>query len=181
MPKFRKGDYVVHPGQGVCEVGGIVERPSAAGQEGTANQACLIYELYPASGPRMRICFPVANEAQLRPPVGRREAQALIAEMPRLVDDSFSDPHAWTVEEHYLGGLRQGTCEDALRIAKTMHDLMERAHANGKKPKVCYERIYKTARDRALLELGIALDKTPDEVDTLIERSFAEADRRLRA
>lgn len=25
MPRYAKGDYVVHPGQGVCEVDGIVE------------------------------------------------------------------------------------------------------------------------------------------------------------
>lgn len=170
MPRFRKGDYVVHPGQGVCEVAGVVERPV---EQATA----LVYELYPAAGPRMRICFPVDREAQLRPPVDRHEALRLIDEMPAMADDAFNDPHAWSVEEHYMANLRQGTCRDALRTAKTMHDLVERAHASGKKPKVCYERIFKTARDRAFLELGVALDKTPEEVERLVERSFAAAGR----
>lgn len=170
MPRYAKGDYVVHPGQGVCEIGGIVEHAFNGENR-------LEYELYPAAGARMRICFPVDNEDQLRPIVARREALALVAEMPTLPDDTFSDPKGWAVEEHFMLGLRHGDCREALRIAKTMHRRMEEQRSCGKKPKACYEKIFKLARDRGLLELGVALRKSPDEVDALIEERFAAAVR----
>lgn len=166
MPRYAKGDYVVHPGQGVCEVDRIVEHEF----NGTSR---LEYELYPAVGPRMRICFPVSNEDALRPVVARREAQALVAEMPTMANDAFCDPKSWAVEEHFRDGLRHGDCRDALRIAKTMHDRMERERARGKRPKACYERIFKEARERALVELGVALGRSRDEVDSMIEARFA--------
>lgn len=166
MPRYTKGDYVVHPGQGVCEVDGIVEHA----RNGVSR---LEYELYPAAGARMRICFPVCNEEQLRPAVARREALALMTEMPTMANDAFDDPKSWAVEEHYKDGLRHGDCRDALRIAKTMHDRMECERARGKRPKACYERIYKEARQRALVELGVALGASCDEVDSMIEARFA--------
>ena len=181
MARFAKGDYVVHPGQGICEVGGIVERTvvlavSPGDGAGEAQpQTRLEYELYPATGARMRICFPVEKECDLRAPVSRREAQQLIEELPHLTADGFTDPHTWTVEEYFMAGLRHGDCRDALRTAKTMHDRMEATRASGKKPKVCYDRIFKAARERAFAELGIALGKTPDEVEQLVEASFAAA------
>lgn len=168
MPRYVKGDYVVHPGQGVCEVGDLVEHEF----DGAAR---LEYELYPAVGTRMRICFPVDKEASLRPIVARREAMALVAELPTLTDDSFSDPKSWAVEEHFMVVLRHGDCRDALRTAKTMHNRMETERARGKRPKACYERIFKEARARALVELGIALGKPTDEVDRMIERRLAVA------
>jgi|GEM_PF-58576 len=183
MARFAKGDYVVHPGQGMCEVGGIVERaftppvPASGPDAQPQAQTRLEYELYPASGPRMRICFPVEKECDLRAPVSCDEALALISGLPRLEDDAYTDPHTWTVEEHFMQGLRHGDCREALRIAKTMHDRMEETRAAGKKPKVCYDRIFKAARDRAFAELGIALGKTPQEVELLIQESFAAAGR----
>lgn len=166
MPRYTKGDYVVHPGQGVCEVDGIVEHA----WNGVSRQE---YELYPAVGTRMRICFPVSNEAQLRPVVAHHEALALVAEMPTMANDGFSDSKGWAVEEHFRDGLRRGDCREALRIAKTMHDRMEEERSYGKKPKACYERIFKEARQRALVELGIALGASCDEVDSMIEARFA--------
>ena len=177
--RFAKGDYVVHPGQGVCEVAGVAERlfvpltSADAPEVDTQPQTRLEYELYPVSGPRLRICFPIEKEDDLRAPVSRTEALALIRELPSLQDDPFTDPHAWTVEEHFVVGLRHGDCREALRIAKTMRARIEETRASGRKPKVCYDRIFKAARERALVELGIALGKTTQEVEQLLEASLA--------
>ncbi len=166
MPRFCTGDYVVHPGQGVCEVGGVVEHEFNGALR-------LEYELYPQVGARMRICFPVEREEHLRPLVKKHEALGLISSMPSMANDAFSDPKSWAVEEHFRDGLRHGDCRDALCIAKTMHDRMERERARGKRPKSCYERIFKEACERALVELGVVLGTTQDEVGRMIEARFA--------
>ncbi len=176
MPKYAKGDYVVHPGQGVCVVEGIVPVAYPDGQEGTdGSSSRLMYEMYPVSGSRMRICFPVDNESALRRPVGTREARKLIAQMPQLEDDTFDDRHSWAMEEHFMLGLRNGDCRDALQVLKTMYDRLHAACPRGKKPPVCYGRIYKAAHERVTCELGLALNVGPDEVDRLIEESFRAA------
>lgn len=175
MPKFEKGDYVVHPGQGVCSVEGVVRRPVASpgAPASTGGDAgALLYELYPASGPRMRICFPVSREGDLRCAVGAGEAKRLIAQMPQLEDDPFFDRQPRLMEEHFMLELRNGDCRDALRTLKTIRHRCDAQRARGKKPSVRYDRIYRAAHDRAMTELGVALDATPEEVDAMIEASF---------
>lgn len=174
MSLYTKGDYVVHPGQGVCVVEGVVEHARSA-EDDPALPVEEFYELYPASGARMRICFPVGNEETLRRPVGAREARDLIARMPGLDDDMFTDQHGWTVEEHFMASVRGGACEDVLRTLKTMHGRMEYAKAHGKKPSTSYARIYKAAHERATVELGFALHADPERVDRMIDDSFARA------
>jgi CarD family transcriptional regulator len=168
MARYAKGDYVVHQGQGVCEVAGIARREV----DGTAFWE---YELYPITGTRMRICFPVSNEDRLRPPVGRREALELIEQMPLLDEDAFTDSRSWAVEEHFANGLRHGDCRDALRTVKTIHHRMDDVRARGKGPRACYDRLYRMACERAYSELGLALNKTPAEVEDLVSASFRRA------
>lgn len=177
MPKFAPGDYVVHPGQGLCSVEGVVKK-SGPQEEDAASGASTsgeFYELFPVTGTRMRICYPVASEGQLLVPVAAREARELIKGMPAMDDDSFTDPHSWAVEEHFMANIRRGDCGQVLRTLKTMHDRMERAKSHGKKPSASYARIYKAAHERATAELGFALDAEPDRVDSMIAESFARA------
>ena len=168
MALYGKGDYVVHPGQGICEVTGILERAS---QDGTR----LEYELYPLTGTRMRICFPVDNEQALRRPVDEREARRLIEMMPQMPDDPFSDSRGWMVEEHFSERIRHGDCRDALSAAKTMYGRMEAARSRGKNPQACYRRLYQMAWSRASEELACALGTSEERVSDLVERSFAKA------
>ena len=70
---YQAGEYIVHPGQGVCIVDEIVAEPQET------------YMLLPV-GTRnpMRISFPVASESRLRPVLSRGEAEALIGEYPQM-------------------------------------------------------------------------------------------------
>ena len=77
---YQVGEYIVHPGQGVCKVEAIAEGPTA------------VYELMPI-GQRhpMKISFPVASEAKLRPVLSREEAQELIDQYPTIPVEDFRD------------------------------------------------------------------------------------------
>ena len=169
MPKYAVGDRVVHPGQGVCVVEGVT---SVGG--GGPDAERLVYELRPLAGSHLRICFPVDNEGALRRPVGPREARRLIAQMPRIEDDTFDDHRPWVMEEHFKLGLRSGDCRDALQVLKTMYGRLHVRSSRGKGPQCC-ERIYRAAHERVTCELGLALGVGADEIDRMIEESFRAA------
>ena len=78
---YAVGDYIVHPGQGVCQVKDVTESPNA------------LYQLLPI-GQRhpVHISFPVASEDRLRPVLTRDEAEKIIDDYPRMQLDDF----AWT-------------------------------------------------------------------------------------
>lgn len=161
---YAIGEYLVHPGQGVCRVEEVTEGPQAA------------YRLLPV-GKRhpVHISFPVANESRLRPILTRDEAQSIIDEYPTLEVENFTARNNSLEEEHYRNEMRQGSCLDSVRIAKTFRTRIADLSARNKKPPVAYERILKEARERSSSELAVALDITPEDVALLFEQRMGEA------
>lgn len=160
---YQVGEYIVHPGQGVCKVDEIVSEPQDT------------YLLLPV-GVRhpIRISFPVSGEARLRPVLSRGEAEALIGEYPQMDTDDFSERSLALEEEHFKNKIRRGTCRDSVRVVKTFRKRIAEVRARNKKPPVVYERILKQASERSLSELAIALGVTPDDVRALFEQQSDE-------
>lgn len=156
---YSKGDFIVHPGQGVCKVEGVVEEPIA------------VYLLTPI-GQRhnMRISFPLASEDKLRPVLTRDEAMEIIDQYPSMKIDDYVGRSNALEEEHFRHKIRNGSCRDSVRIVKTFRHRIAETRARNKKPPVVYERILKQASQRSLEELAIALDSTPEDVRMLFEQ-----------
>lgn len=161
---YAIGDYIVHPGQGVCQVEDVTASPDA------------LYQLLPV-GQRhpVHISFPVASEGRLRPVLSRAEAQSIIDEYPVMQLDDFEARNNSMEEEHYRREIRTGSCRDSVRIVKTFRSRIADLSARNKKPPVAYERILKQARERSCCELAVALDCTPEDVVTLFEESMEAA------
>lgn len=155
---YQVGEYIVHPGQGVCKVDEVVLEPQET------------YMLLPV-GVRnpVRISFPMASEARLRPVLSRDEAQELIGEYTAMEPDTYTERSLALEEEHFKNQIRRGTCRDSVRIVKTFRKRIAEVRARNKRPPVVYERILKQASERSLSELAIALDTTPDDVRLLFE------------
>ncbi len=162
---YNVGEYIVHPGQGVCRVEGVVEEPLEA------------YRLLPIG---MRhptlIRYPVANASNLRPIVTRVEAEELIEEYPTMQVDNYTDRSNALEEEHFKQEIRKGTCRDSIRIVKTFRTRIAETRARNKKPPVAYERILKQASQRSLEELSVALDMSVDDVRAMFERRIDESE-----
>lgn len=160
---YHVGEYIVHPGQGVCKVDEIVSQPQET------------YMLLPV-GTRhpMRISFPVASEDRLRPVLSKAEAEELIGEYSQMDVDGFTERSAALEEEHFRNKIRRGTCRDSVRVVKTFRRRIAEVRSRNKKPPVAYERILKQASERSLSELAIALDVTPDDVRILFESQAGE-------
>ena len=158
---YSIGEFIVHPGQGVCKVEGVVEEPIA------------VYQLTPI-GQRhpMRISFPLASEDKLRPVLTRDEAMEIIDQYPSMQLDDYVGRSNALEEEHFRHKIRNGSCRDSVRIVKTFRHRIAETRARNKKPPVVYERILKQASDRSLEEPAIALDSTPDGVRMLFEQEI---------
>ena len=161
---YAIGEYLVHPGQGVCRVEDVTEGAQA------------VYRLLPV-GKRhpVHISFPVANEARLRPVLSRAEAERIINEYPFIEVEKYQARNNSLEEEHYKAEMREGTCRDSVRIVKTFRARMADLSSRNKKPPVAYERILKEARERSLSELAVALGCTPDDVAMLFKERMGEA------
>ena len=160
---YAIGEYLVHPGQGVCRVEGVTDGPTA------------VYQLVPVSSRHpVHISFPIANEARLRPVLSRSEAERLIELYPALEPESFEARNNALEEEHYKAEIRGGSCRDCVRIAKTFKGRIAALAARNKRPPVAYERILKEARERSSAELAVALGCSPDDVVMLLQAREGE-------
>ena len=161
---YEIGEYVVHPGQGVCRVEEVTDGPTPC------------YQLMPV-GERhpMRISYPVSSESRLRPVLSADEARAIIDEYPTMAVESYSE-HSGTLEEqHFKDEIRRGSCQDSVRIVKTFRERIDEVKARNKKPPVAFDRILKLATARSLQELSVALDTTPEDVQALFEGALDAA------
>ena len=153
---YAVGDYIVHPGQGVCRIEEITPGPAAC------------YQLLPITQRHsMRISFPVSGEDRLRPVLSRDEAVRIIDSYPSIEVDGFTAKSSSLEEEHFKAKIKNGTCLDSVRIAKTLRHRIAEVRLRNKKPPVAYERVLKQAVERSLSELSIALDATVDDVKAL--------------
>ena len=152
---FSVGEFVVHPGQGVCRVAEI--------DSGT-------YKLEPV-GQRhpMLISFPVSGEGRLRRVLPADEASALIDEYAAMPADDFTDRSVALEEEHFKNLIKHGTCRDSVRVVKTFRQRIAEVRKRNKKPPVVYERILKEAQTRSLSELACALEVDKDAVVAFFE------------
>ena len=155
---YQVGEYVVHPGQGVCRVEDVTQGADAT------------YQLLPMGQPRpMHISYPVASESRLRPILSRAEARSVIENYPNMDLDGFTDRSVALEEEHYKKEIRNGSCQDSVRVVKTITAKIAAAQEKNKKAPVAYERILKQARARSLDELSCALDCSQEDVVALFE------------
>ena len=161
---YQVGEYIVHPGQGVCKVDEIVDQPQET------------YMLLPVGARHpMRISFPVASEDRLRPVLTKAEAEELIGEYPQMDVDGFTERSAAFEEEHFKNLIKHGTCRDSVRVVKTFRQRIAEVRKRNKKPPVVYERILKEAQARSLSELACSLEVGQDDVVALFESRAGDA------
>lgn len=162
---YKVGEYVVHPGQGVCKVEEITDDTAPS------------YKLMPV-GQRnpMLISFPVASEGRLRPILSREEARAIIREYPTMAVENFTDRSHALEEEHFKKEIKNGSCQDSVRIVKTFRKRIADVQAKNKKPPVVFQRILKEASERSLREMSVALDMSSEDVAALFESSVAASE-----
>ena len=160
---YEVGEFIVHPGQGVCRVDEVVDEPQQT------------YMLMPLMGRHpIRISFPVSGEDRLRPVLSPEEARRIIDEYPSMEPETHTERSNALEEQYYKEEIRQGDCRDSVRIVKTIRLRMDDLQRRGKRPPVAYERVLKRASERSLTELAVALGMTTDDVVALFQAQAGE-------
>lgn len=176
--KYSEGDYVVHPGQGVCQVVGVEKRTAVVGASADDpghEETILEYKLSPLTGAGIRIHFPVSKEGDLRDIISPEAARDLIRQAPSLKPDDFDKQQSWTIRDHFMECLREGDTRETMRVAKTVREHMEQAARTGRKPRECYSSVYQAAHSRLLDELSISLKVSRERIGMLLEECYASA------
>ena len=160
---YEVGEYIVHPGQGVCKIDSVVKAPEPT------------YMLLPVTSTHgMKISFPVANEDRLRPVLSGDEARAIIDEYPAMEPETHTERSNALEEQYYKEEIRNGDCRDSVRIVKTFRERIDEVKSRNKKPPVAFDRILKLATARSLQELSVALDMTQEDVQALFRTAVGE-------
>ena len=159
---FNIGEYIVYGNRGVCEVADVGKMSMSAMDEDK-----LYYTLVPVYARGSKIYSPVDNtKVVIRPVISHDEAIELIDSMPKIgyvedVDDKKR-------EMVYKDAIKTGSCEELVKVIKTLYRRREIRLAGGKKFTSVDERYYKSARDCLYGELAIALDIEVDDVESYI-------------
>lgn len=148
---FKKGDYVVCGNNGICKVTDV----TTLNMSGTPKDR-LYYILKPVYTESSTVYVPVDNhKVSIRPALTEKETHELIAKIPSL-------ELVWVENEKqreltYKECLKQNTCEDYVRIIKTLYLRKQDRLAKGQKSIGLDERYLKQAEDSLYGELAIAL------------------------
>lgn len=148
---FKKGDYVVCGNNGICKVTDVTTLNMAS-----APKDRLYYILKPVYAESSTVYIPVDNhKVALRSALSAEEAHALIEKIPSLelvwVDNEKQR------ELTYKECLKQNTCEDYVRIIKTLYLRKQERLSKGQKIISLDERYLKQAEDFLYGELAVAL------------------------
>lgn len=159
---FSVGDFVVHRNCGICQVKEIAPLAIA-----DSVQDQLYYYLVPVNGSGSEIFSPAeeGNE-QLRKVLTAKEAEELLAEIPKLQDEQFDNDKLR--EAHYKEALRSCDCRALVKMIKTLCCRKKERMAQGKKTTASEERYYKRASENLCNELAFALNRKRDEVESVL-------------
>lgn len=159
---FVKGDKVICGSKGVCSVEDITTLNISG-----VDKEREYYILKPVYMIASTVYVPVDNEAaSLRKVLTKEEAKELlerISQIPLLAvtNEKF-------LEQEYKNCLRTESCEEWIRIIKTIWLRMQKRKDAGRKVTAVDSRYYKIAQDCVYGELAVALSMSRESVEEYI-------------
>ena len=154
---FKVNDYVVYGTTGVCRITDI------ARDEYSGNNETEYYILHPVYNDNMTIKIPVNNpRISMRATLTKEEVSSLIATMPDKETIWIEDSRERS--DLFKTILRNGTCEDWIKLIKTLYAEKETRSTTGKTLTNTDEEIMRTAEKQLNEEFAVVLNISPDEV-----------------
>jgi len=159
--KFKVGDKVAYPGQGVAEVVGIAEKS-------LAGQVIVFFDLRMMETD-IRIMVPVhkADQVGLRPLVGNSEIVRIMQILSQR--DVVFDKQAWN--RRYRGFVEKIKTGSLFDVAEVYRDLSLLKHK--KVLSFGEKRMLETARALLVKEIAVVRQRPEEEVESELEAMFA--------
>jgi CarD family transcriptional regulator len=153
--KYKKGQEVVYPLQGVGKVLSIEERPFRAIR--------LLYYIIYLEVSDMTVMVPVdkADELGIRPIVDKRESQKAL----KLISEDFEPiPADWKLRyQMNLDLLKKGSVLDIATVVRALYH-----RSKIKELPILERKLYDNALRLLVDEISFSLDKAKDEVEALV-------------
>lgn len=161
---YSVNDLIVYGSSGVCRVVCVGVPSDIPGADGTR----LYYTLQPLFD-NGTIRIPVDTKVFMRPVITRREAEALIAQIPAMEAESEPAPLSpQLLSEHYKHYFASHNCEDLLTLIKTVYTKNQRAVSRGKTMGRTDQHYFQRARDLVEQEFSVALQLPVTQVQAYI-------------
>ena len=171
---FEKGACIVYGNTGVCRVEEIGPLSNIRG----SHPGKIYYKLSPIRTGGT-IYIPVDSDMFMRPVMTREEADALIWRMPKICERVCSSRDQRVLNEHYKASLRTHSCEELVRLIKSVYVKNRRLIKNGKKAGRTDLEYRKKAEMLLYEELGVALGIPFEEVKEYIVEQVKKMQKEL--
>lgn len=166
---FEVGEYVVCGSKGVC----VVEKITTLDIAGVDRER-EYYILKPKYQMGSTVYVPVDSAgSSLRRVIRREEAQRLIDAIPEVPLLAITNEKL--SEQMYRDCLKSGSCQEWVRILKTIWQRKQERLRAGRKVTAVDTKYYHLAEESLYGELAVALDLNRDEVEAYIEKAAAGA------
>ena len=164
---FAEGDWIVYASTGVCRVssvGSLAENPAA-------DRNKIYYTLLPFHG-RETIYIPVDSSVFMRPVISCREAEDLLKKVLELDAPACITRDLKLLREYYRKFLRTHTCEDLVRLIRSVREKNRKLEARGGHPRKIDQDYQKRAEELLYTELSTALHQPYDLVARQVEQQI---------
>ncbi|MCH5344510.1 MAG: CarD family transcriptional regulator [Acetatifactor sp.] len=159
---FEKGAYVVCGSKGVC----LVEDITTLNISGVDKER-LYYILKPVYMAASTVYVPVdAAKESIRPILSKEEAHALIRVIPQIPLITITNDKL--LEQEYRGCMRSNSCEELIRIIKTIYSRKQKRIEAGRKVTAVDAKYFRLAEDSLYGELAVALGMPREDVEEYI-------------
>lgn len=158
---FKKGEYVVVGNKGVC----VVDNVTTLDISGVDSER-EYYILKPVYVPGSTVYVPTDSADSMRRVLTKDEVTHLIHEIPQIpLIDTVNDK---LLEQEYRGCMKTNSCEEWVRIIKTIYLRKQKRQELGRKVTAVDAKYFRIAEDNLYGELAVVLNIPKTEVESYI-------------
>lgn len=165
---FKKGTFIIYGTTGVCQVADIGRVTSVPVAHPEKDYYTLT--LLRTGG---TIYIPVDTAQFMRPVMTPEEASRLIARIPHISESVCEVRDHRALDSHYRASLQAHSCEELIRLIKSVYKKNRIMSARGKKPGRTDTEYKRKAETLLHEELSVALGIPYDDVPQYIEREMS--------
>jgi len=159
---FKKGEYVVCGNKGVCAVEDVTTLDISG-----VDKKREYYILKPVYMAGSTVYVPVdTSKEAMRGVLTREEADRLISSIPDIPLITITNDKL--LEQEYKGCMKTNSCEELIRIIKTIYLRKQKRLEAGRKVTAVDSKYFRLAEDTLYGELAISLDMSRNEVEAYI-------------
>jgi len=159
---FEKGEYVVVGNKGVCAVDDITTLNISG-----VDKEREYYILKPVYVPGSTVYVPIDSAKEsMRRVLTKEEAKQLIDGIPQI--PLITTTNDKMLEQEYKGCMKTNSCEDWIKIIKTIYLRKQKRLEAGRKVTAVDAKYFRIAEDNLYGELAVALNIPKTEVETYI-------------